>query len=40
MSQDIASYLITMAEKHPFMKAVIFPESRDPKGRVAYTHFT
>ncbi len=37
---NIAAYLPEMAAKHPFRRAVIFPEGRDRKGRVAYTHRT
>ncbi len=37
---NIASYLPYMAEIIPYKRAVIFPESRDKAGRVAYTHLT
>jgi acyl-CoA synthetase (AMP-forming)/AMP-acid ligase II len=37
---NIASYLPEMAKKRPFKKAVIFPEGRDHKGRISYTHYT
>jgi acyl-CoA synthetase (AMP-forming)/AMP-acid ligase II len=37
---NIAHYLPEMAEQHPFQRAVVFPESRDRAGRVAYTQLT
>lgn len=40
MDYNIAYTLSQMAEEHPFQDAVIFPESRDASGRVAYTRLT
>jgi acyl-CoA synthetase (AMP-forming)/AMP-acid ligase II len=37
---NIAHRLPLMAEQHPFQRAVVFPESRDRTGRVAYTQLT
>lgn len=37
---NIAEYLPEMARKHPWRRAVVFPQGRDPAGRVAYTHLT
>lgn len=37
---NIASQLPLTAAKVPFQRAVVFPESRDRSGRVAYTHWT
>lgn len=37
---NIAHLLSDEARRQPRAKAVIFPESRDPRGRVAYTHLT
>lgn len=37
---NVAAYLKKMAEIQPYGKAVIYPESRDIGGRVAYTHLT
>lgn len=37
---NVALYLKKMAELQPYGKAVIYPESRDMSGRVAYTHLT
>lgn len=39
-SHNIAHYLPTVARRHPFQRAVVFPEGRDGAGRVAYTHLT
>jgi acyl-CoA synthetase (AMP-forming)/AMP-acid ligase II len=40
MDYNIAHTLSLMAEAHPFQEAVIFPETRDAQGRVAYTRLT
>jgi len=37
---NVAAYLKKIADIQPFKKAVIYPESRDSMGRVAYTHLT
>jgi len=37
---NVAAYLKKMAGIKPYGKAVIYPESRDIGGRVAYTHLT
>ncbi len=37
---NVAAHLPAMARSHPDRPAVIFPESRDRAGRVAYTHLT
>jgi len=37
---NVAAYLKKMAEIQPYGKAIIYPESRDIGGRVAYTHLT
>ena len=40
MTVNVASHLAELAAKQPHRPAVIFPESRDRRGRVAYTHYT
>lgn len=37
---NIASHLPAMAKAQPHTLAVVFPEGRDRKGRVSYTHYT
>lgn len=37
---NIASYLPKMAQNVPFQRAVVFPHTRDGRGRVSYTHLT
>ena len=37
---NISSRLREMAGRHPFRRAVVYPETRDKSGRVAYTHLT
>jgi len=37
---NIASHLCSIAERQPYTFAVVFPNGRDVRGRVAYTHFT
>lgn len=37
---NIASYLKQAAETQPFKRAVVFPATRDKKGRIAYSHLT
>jgi len=37
---NIASRLREMAERLPYKRAVVFPEGRDAKGRVTYSHLT
>ena len=37
---NVASYLPQIAQKKPFKRAVVFPQGRDSRGRVAYTHLT
>lgn len=37
---NIAAHLPEMARLQPHRLAVVFPESRDRQGRVAYTHYT
>ncbi len=37
---NIAAHLPAMAERLPFQRAVVFPQTRDNNGRVAYTHLT
>jgi acyl-CoA synthetase (AMP-forming)/AMP-acid ligase II len=37
---NIASHLPDMARRQGHRPAVIFPQSRDPQGRVAYVHYT
>lgn len=37
---NVAAYLKNMADIQPYKKAVIYPESQDISGRVAYTHLT
>jgi acyl-CoA synthetase (AMP-forming)/AMP-acid ligase II len=39
-SVNIAVHVPAMAEQRPDALAVVFPESRDRRGRVAYTHLT
>jgi acyl-CoA synthetase (AMP-forming)/AMP-acid ligase II len=39
-SHNIAHYLPEMARQYPFQRAVVFPQSRDRGGRVAYTQLT
>ena len=39
-SHNIAHYLPEMARLHPCQRAVVYPESRDRSGRVAYTQLT
>lgn len=40
ITSNIASHLSVMAESQPWRPAVVFPHSRDPQGRVSYTHYT
>lgn len=37
---NIADRLRDSARRYPFQRAVVFPESRDPAGRVKYSHLT
>jgi olefin beta-lactone synthetase len=37
---NIASYLSSAAQTHPFKRAVVCPSGRDRNGRVAYAHLT
>ena len=37
---NIASHLTSMARSQPWRPAVVFPHTRDPQGRVSYTHYT
>ena len=37
---NIASRLKEMAARYPYRRAVVYPETRDKCGRVAYTHLT
>jgi acyl-CoA synthetase (AMP-forming)/AMP-acid ligase II len=37
---NVSSCLKEMAEKYPYKRAVVYPESRDQYHRVAYTHLT
>ncbi|MDY0190058.1 MAG: fatty acid CoA ligase family protein [Desulfuromonas sp.] len=37
---NIASYLATRAQQIPYSMAVVFPQGRDSRGQVCYTHFT
>lgn len=37
---NISSWLTEMASRQPHALAIIFPEGRDRKGRVSYTHYT
>src|SRR5687768_6904322 len=37
---NIASALDVMAKRQPHTLAIVFPEGRDKKGRVSYTHYT
>ncbi len=38
--QNVTDWVTIRAKESPYQKAVIFPQSRDPKGRVCYTHLT
>lgn len=40
LTVNIASHLPAMAERQPHTLAVVFPEGRDRRGRVSYTHYT
>ena len=37
---NIASHLSLMAQRQPSRQAVVFPQGRDSRGRVSYTHYT
>jgi len=37
---NIAAYLPAMAQRRPLAPAVYFPQGKDRRGRVAYTHYT
>ena len=37
---NIASFLTKVAEDRPHAMAVVFPDGRDRRGRVRYTHYT
>ncbi|TRO83787.1 fatty acid CoA ligase family protein [Trichloromonas acetexigens] len=37
---NIAAYLPEMARRHPLAPAVYFPQGKDRRARVAYTHYT
>jgi olefin beta-lactone synthetase len=39
-SVNVACYLRTMARVQPYRRAVVYPATRDSKGRVAYSHLT
>ena len=39
-TENVSSHLTRIAALQPFKKAVVYPESRDKNGRVAYTHLT
>src|SRR5687767_3680965 len=39
-SVNIASYLPRMAARQPDKRAIVFPEGRDARGRVAYTQLS
>ena len=40
ITTNIASHLSVMAELQPWRAAVVYPQGRDPQGRVSYTHYT
>lgn len=40
MSFNVASHLARLAREEPYRQAVVFPQSRDARDRVAYTHYT
>lgn len=37
---NIAAFLPGMAERQPYTLAIVYPDGRDPKGKVRYTHYT
>ena len=37
---NIAAYLPAMAQRRPLAPAIYFPQGKDRRGRVAYTHYT
>ena len=37
---NVSALLTEMAERQPYKRAVVFPQGRDARGRVAYTHLT
>jgi acyl-CoA synthetase (AMP-forming)/AMP-acid ligase II len=37
---NVAAHLTRMAERQPFAPAIFFPDGRDARGRVRYTHYT
>ncbi len=37
---NVANYLRDLAEEKPYERAVIFPQTKDDQGRIAYTHLT
>src|SRR5687767_4034395 len=39
-SSNVAAHLPAMAARMPFAPAIFFPDGRDRRGRVRYTHYT